>query len=375
MMKTSEIKTTPARSKPVRSTSGMAVIMVMTVVLLLVTVALELHLNERDNLLNAAAMRDRAMLSEMVKSGVHLAQAVLVKDRIDSESDSLQEDWADEETMATLTELIPFEQGQLRVQIIDELGKIQINALVRFPEGREFNQDQYQLWENFSSKLFSAYELLEDSADLLEDTDPLTIINSIKDWIDSGDDEAITGLSGAESDYYEDLDPPYACKNGPFDHLSEIRLVKGIIPALFDGFGGIPGISAYLTPYGAEESEDEKFSFPGKININTAELPVLAAMLPSDSSDFAELLVEYREAVDGTQYINDLTRVDWYKGVPGFASITIDPNLLTVSSDTFRIIATAKLNDIQTSATAIVRRMREKDSDPWRCKVLNWKYD
>ncbi len=349
--------------------------MVMTVVLLLVTVALELHLNERDNLLNAAAMRDRAMLSEMVKSGVHLAQAVLVKDRIDSESDSLQEDWADEETMATLTELIPFEQGQLRVQIIDELGKIQINALVRFPEGREFNQDQYQLWENFSSKLFSAYELLEDSADLLEDTDPLTIINSIKDWIDSGDDEAITGLSGAESDYYEDLDPPYACKNGPFDHLSEIRLVKGIIPALFDGFGGIPGISAYLTPYGAEESEDEKFSFPGKININTAELPVLAAMLPSDSSDFAELLVEYREAVDGTQYINDLTRVDWYKGVPGFASITIDPNLLTVSSDTFRIIATAKLNDIQTSATAIVRRMREKDSDPWRCKVLNWKYD
>jgi general secretion pathway protein K len=182
-------------------------------------------------------------------------------------------------------------------------------------------------------------------------------------------------LSGAESDYYEDLDPPYACKNGPFDHLSEIRLVKGIIPALFDGIGGIPGISAYLTPYGAVEDEEGKFSFPGKININTAELPVLAAMLPSDSSDFAELLVDFRMAVDGTQYINDVTQVDWYKGVPGFGSITIDPDLLTVSSDTFRIIATAKLNDIQTGATVIVRRDREKDNDPWRCKVLNWKYD
>jgi general secretion pathway protein K len=355
--------------------SGMAVIMVMSVVLLLVTVALELHLNERSNLLNAAAMRDRMMLREMVKSGVHLAQAVLVKDRIDSESDSLQEDWADQETLAALLGIIPFEQGALKVQITDELGKIQINALVAFPEGIEFNPDQFTLWENFSNKLFSAYELIEDSEELLEDTDPLTIINSIKDWLDSGDDDAITGLNGAESDYYEDLDPPYACKNGPFDHLSEIRLVKGILPVMFDGFGGIPGINAYLTTYGATESEDGKFTFPGKININTAELPVLAAMLPSDSSDFAELLVGYREAVDGTQYINDLTRANWYKGVPGFGSIDIDPDLLTISSDTFRIVATAKLNDVQSSATVVVRREREKDNEPWRCKVLNWKYD
>jgi general secretion pathway protein K len=375
MAKTFEITAKSQRSAPRRSTSGMAVIMVMAVVLLLVTVALELHLNERSNLLNAAAMRDRMMLREMIKSGVHLAQAVLVKDRIDSESDSLQEDWADEDTLAALMGTIPFDQGELKVQIIDEMGKIQINALVAFPEGQEFNQNQYKLWENFSSKLFSAYELIEESEDLLEDTDPLTIINSVKDWLDSGDDDAITGLSGAESDYYEDLDPPYACKNGPFDHISEIRLVKGFIPALFDGFGGIPGISAYLTTYGAVEAKDEKFSFPGKININTAELPVLAAMLPSDSSDFAELLVSYREAVDGTQYLNDLTKVDWYKGVPGFGSITIDPDLLTISSDTFRIVATAKLNDIQTSATVIVRRDREKENDPWRCKVLNWKYD
>ena len=368
------------RIRRVRSASGMAVIMVMAVVLLLVTVALELHLNERDNLLNAAAMRDRMVLQEMIKSGVHMAQAILVKDRIDSESDSLQEDWADEETLGVLLEAIPFEQGEMQVQIVDELGKIQINALVQFPEGREFNQDQYKLWENFSNKLFNAYELLEETedletGDLLEDTDPLTIINSIKDWLDSGDDEAITGVNGAESDYYEDLDPPYACKNGPFDHLSEIRLVRGILPSLFDGFGGIPGISAYLTTYGAAEADDNKFSFPGKININTAELPVLAAMLPSDSSDFAELLVGFREAVDGTQYLNDVTRPDWYKGVPGFSGITIDPDLLTVSSDTFRIIATAKLNEIEAAATVVVRREREKDNDPWRCKVLNWKYD
>jgi general secretion pathway protein K len=369
------LNTIHKKSRKKLSTSGMAVIMVMAVVLLLVTVALELHLNERNNLLNAAAMRDRVMLSEMVKSGVHMAQAILVKDRLESEADSLQEDWADEQTMAALIETIPFERGELQVTISDELGKIQINALVEFPEGREFDKAQYQLWENFSNKLFSVFELIEDAEDFLEETDSLTIINSLIDWLDSGDDEAITGLSGAESDYYEDLDPPYRCKNGPFDHLSEVQLVKGITPALFDGFGGLPGIGASLTTYGAAENDDEKFSFPGKININTAELPVLTAMLPSDSSDFAELLIDYRNAVDGTQYINDLTKTDWYKGVPGFGSIKIDPELITVSSDIFRIVALAKIDNIQSSATVIVRREKEKDNDPWRCKVLNWKND
>ena len=369
------LNTDKIKSRNQRSVSGMAVIMVMAVVLLLVTVALELHLNERNNLLNAAAMRDRVMLSEMVKSGVHMAQAVLVKDRLESEADSLQEDWADEETLAALIETIPFDRGELQVTIIDELGKIQINALVQFPDGREFSTTQYQLWENFSNKLFSIFELLEDAEDFLEETDTLTIINSLKDWLDSGDDEAITGLSGAESDYYEDLDPPYRCKNDPFDHLSEVRLVKGITPALFDGFGGLAGIGAYLTTYGAAETDDEKFSFPGKININTAELPVLTAMLPSDSSDFAELLIDYRNAVDGTQYINDLTKTDWYKGVPGFSSIKIDPELITVTSDIFRIVALAKIDNIQSSATVIVRREKEKDNAPWRCKVLNWKND
>ncbi len=48
------------------------------------------------------------------------------------------------------------------------------------------------------------------------------IINSLKDWLDSGDDDAITGLSGAESDYYEGLEPPYSCKNGPMDNLGEV---------------------------------------------------------------------------------------------------------------------------------------------------------
>ncbi len=360
-------------SNRIQNNKGLAVVMALALILLLATVSLELHINERTNLLNSAAMRDRLNLNQMTVSGIHLGMAVLIKDRLDSEADSLQEDWADEENLAGLLAETPFDQGQLNVKILDELGKIQINALVQFPEGRQFNGNQRKLWERFADQLLSLYELLDDTEAGLVDTDPLTIINSIKDWLDSGDDDAITGLSGAESDYYEELDPPYACKNGPFDHLSEIGLVQGVTPEIFNGLGGSAGLANYVTVYGANEIQDKKFSFPGKININTAELAVLSALLESDDTDFAQLLVDYREAVSGMQYTNDLTNINWYKNVPGFAGITIDPELITVSSNVFRIVATAELNEIRTTTTAVVRRERSSETEPWQCKVLNWK--
>lgn len=348
---------------------GMAVIMALSLVLLLVTAALELHINERTNLLNAAATRDRLKLEQMSTAGIHLAMAILIKDRLESEADSLQEDWADPETVAAMVGEIPFEEGRLELKIVDELSKIQVNALVQFPEGRQFKEAQRNMWERFTLGILSAFEGEEDT----DDTDPLTIINSIKDWLDSGDDDAITGLSGAESDYYESLDPPYACKNGPFDDLSEVRLVKGITPEIFSGLGGSSGLGEFLTVYGIEKSGDQNFTYPGVININTAQLPVLTALLPTESAEYAPLLIDYREALSGAQYTNDVTKTGWYKNVPGFSDITIDKSLISVASNIFRITATAYLYDMKTTMVAVVQREKQSESDGWQCKVLNWK--
>ena len=215
--------------------------------------------------------------------------------------------------MTTVIGALPFEKGSLKIAISDERAKIQVNSLVDFPEGRQFNVAQHNLWERFANRLLQVYEVLEDVE--MEETDPTTIINSIKDWIDSGDDEAITGLSGAESSYYEDLDPPYACKNGPFTHLGEISLVKGVTPELFFGFGELMGLSNYLTVYGATATDDNRFTFDGKININTAELPVLAALLEEGLADWAQTLVAYRdERTDGV-YAPELPSVSSPAGV------------------------------------------------------------
>ena len=355
------------------SERGMALLVSLTVITLLMTAGLHLNRQVRRTLETAATQRDQLVMNEMALSGVHAAMAVLIKDRQDSEADSLQEDWASEEAMAAVLETLPFESGSLKVAISDERAKIQVNALVSFPEGRQFNADQHALWERFAKRILDAYSLMEEVE--MAETDTATIINSVKDWLDSGDDDAITGLSGAESSYYEDLDPPYGCKNGPFSHLDEVSLVKGVTPELFFGFGELMGLSNYLTVYGAIETEDNRFTYDGKINLNTAELPVVAALLEEDVADWAQALIDYREEqTDGT-YAHDLSKRGWHKDVPGFSGINIKENMITVESHFFRISATASIGDVKMTRSAVVHRRKNAKTGRWYCKILNWQTD
>ena len=59
-----------------------------------------------------------------------------------------------------------------------------------------------------------------------------TVIDSILDWRDANRDHR---LNGAEEDYYRALDPGYSSKDGPFDVVEELLLVRGVTPRLFAG--------------------------------------------------------------------------------------------------------------------------------------------
>jgi general secretion pathway protein K len=358
------------------SQRGMALLVTLTVITLLMTTGLHLNRQVRKTLETAATQRDQLIMYEMALSGVHAAMAVLIKDRQESEADSLLEDWASEEAMAAVMEALPFETGSLKVAIADERSKIQVNALVNFPDGQDWNPDQHPLWERFANRLLNAFTLLEEVE--MDETDTATIIDSIKDWLDSGDDDRTTGLNGAESDYYEDLDPPYSCKNGPFSHLDEVSLVKGVTPELFFGFGEMMGLSNYLTVYGATETEDKRFTYDGRININTAELPVVAALLEEGEADWAQALVDYRvEQSDGVYTNKDqLNKKNWYTKVPGFGRGGVEIKnadaLLTIESHFFRITATATIGDVKMTRSAVVHRRKNAKTGRWYCKILNW---
>jgi general secretion pathway protein K len=203
----------------------------------------------------------------------------------------------------------------------------------------------------------------------------VAIVNSVKDWLDSGDDDATTGLSGAESNYYEDLDPPYASRNGPIPDLNELLLIKGITPELYYGKGETPGLSQHMTVHGMTLGAGTSFNWTGRININTADLPVLAALLGIENEEMAQSLFDFRQEIVAGKDVHDFSSTKWYKNIPGFGDIAIDPKLISVSSDVFRIESEAATSNIKTSVTAVVQRVQSPQSGKWACKVLSWQTD
>ncbi len=121
---------------------------------------------------------------------------------------------------------------------------------------------------------------------------------AIQDWRDSDD---TVSASGAESDAYSRLRPPYKCKNAPFETVDELRLVLGahldilygedlnlngvLDPNENDGNISLPddnrdgrldpGVLEYVTVYSRESNTKSD----GTNRVNVSSTPELAALL------------------------------------------------------------------------------------------------
>ncbi len=115
----------------------------------------------------------------------------------------------------------------------------------------------------------------------VEDSEIDTIIDSILDWRDP---DNLHRLNGAEEDYYQSLPKPYSCKDGPFDTVEELLMVKGIKPEMLFGSkdSKYKGVSEYFTA--------KSFN---AVNVNTADKAVLDAMF---GSAVAENIIMQRSA-------------------------------------------------------------------------------
>ncbi len=354
--------------KFINNNRGIALLVTLTIMTIMISVALTLSRKMRTDAISSRLIGDRVALYHMADTVIHAGMTILSVDKMTSKSDSIQENWADSDYIKSALELLNFEDSALGLVISDELGRIQVNALVKYPECRHFNPAQHRLWIRFLQALSAG---VEEYADL----EPATIINPIKDWLDRGDDDAITGLNGAESDYYQELEPSYSCRNAPFKHLYELLLVKGITRDLFYGVNKALGFTHFLTVYGMtaakKRKKETRITFEGKININTAELPVIAALLPAEYGELAPAIVEYREATNEGQFIHDLSSPTWYKQVAGLRDVNIDAALLTTSSGFFRLEAKASRDKLTTHLTAIVQRIKEKETGRWHCRIIS----
>ena len=317
---------------------GFALILTIMIVSLIVSVTLHFNGTMRSNLSSSANLRDAIRLGCIARSGFDYALAVLHEDIKKNDFDSVQEEWADAELIASNAKTM-FEKGTLEVRIIDHSGKIQINNLVN--KKGAFNVSYQNLLKRFLG--------LEQFGLDTEEVD--NIIDALKDWLDA--DDEVTRF-GAENSFYQALERPYNCKNGALESLEELLLVRGIGKELYYGSKEKPGIFDYMTVYGE-----------GKININTAPPLLLMALSEQMDRDMVDHMVKYREDEE-----NDLRDSHWYRKVSGMGDVTIPDDLISTVSIHFEIQSAGALDAMMQWIRGFVKRDLEG-----KFQILSWKID
>lgn len=348
--------------KSAGSQSGAVLVVTLAVVSVLITAALYFASAAGRSAMATRHLKDTFIARQKALAGLALGRMILVEDASDSETDSVQEPWADPEILRQAVDALGYKKDTLILKIEDELGKIQVNALITGYPGHQIAIPQWEVLERF-------FRLTLKKGSANGSADPLVIMNGLKDWLDSMDDDAVTGLSGAETDVYQDLVPPYRCANGPVKSMGELLLINGTA-------GLDPGsLAGSLTVYGLSRNRPGKnqYRYSGRINVNTASQDVLAALLPEGLEELALELVEYRSRRQENlkTFTNRLDK-GWVEKVIDLSEKEKNRlNRLTAfSSDTFKITCSAVENSAQVSLTAYIKRLKLADSGKWTCRIL-----
>jgi len=242
--------------------------------------------------------------------------------------DTWQETW---KTNPEAYEDVPLGRGSYRVTVVDEESKLPLNQAT--PEALR--------------RLFQASGVEGVALD--------TIVDSILDWRDP---DNLHRINGAEDDYYLSLPVPYRAKNGDFESLNELLLVRGMTPEILYGSQGegekrYKGVLPFL-------SVDAK----GGVNINTAPPEVLAA-LGFNEGEVARIL-ERRKEQPFRQPGEIRPILTNPADFPKFSS------LLQVRSTTFRVEAAGKVegSGIRRQVVAVFRK--EGSSRYSSLLVIRW---
>jgi general secretion pathway protein K len=286
---TPALRYTDAPFRFFRNPKGVALIMALWVVTVLSVVVLEFCFAMRTEVNVAKNYKEEFQLSAMAEGGIQRGIIELIY-RHDQGIQQKRKTLAYQELPPEKKEWImdgrpysiSFDQGTCDVMVMSEGGKININVV---PEAS-------------LRKIIGQFGLEGEARDV--------IVDSILDWRDPDD---FYRVNGAENDYYQSLKEPYQCKNGNFDSIEELLLVKGITAELFYGKKG--------TRTGEEETQEQRIGLkeifsiyaPGaQIDMNSATSVVLRGVL-GIPNEIAQKIVKAREEKRFDNQADLITRV------------------------------------------------------------------
>ena len=288
-----------------KSQRGVALILTLLITAILVTLIVETNYSTQVDLRIAGNLRNDLQASYLAKSGVNIAISYLKYDLQNTETDNLTEDWAKSYPP------LPIGEGYVTVLVEDENAKINLNEAV-MEDGK------------IDPKIYDALSMLFQSTEV-----DMGILNSLIDWIDPDDEPQ---PEGAEDSYYGSLDPPYECKNGPLDTLSELLMIKGVTDEIYGK------VSAYLTIYSN-----------GVININTASKEVLVCLDDEIDEVIAEGIIQYREEkpFDTKEELKEVVEDEVYGRIQ---------SIIDVKSNAFSVASTGQVERVEKVVRAVIDR-------------------
>lgn len=294
---------------------GVALLIVLIVVSVLGYLVFDFSYFIRVNLSSAENFRNGTQAYFLSRSGIEACRALLKENK--NSYDAFSEMWATERPP------VMAEGGIVEIFLIDENRKINVNNLA----------GQNKLQHDFT---YQQIERLLGNLEL-----DVSIAAAILDWVD----EDSTG--SAENPYYQSLQPPYRCKNGPVDSMQELLMVRDINDEIYYGTKERMGLRQLLTNRGN-----------GKININTADLQVLMSLHDDLTDDIAGNIMIARDTkpfrrIEELKERRDETGVDTRL----FNEIV---DYIAVVSDAFTAQANASVGEYTVSTQAVLDRFGQR---------------
>ncbi len=351
-----------------RDDAGVALVIALLFVVLLTVIVVEFayEMQVDATLIERHTSTTEAYMA--AKSSIALSMSMLAADLMLGEEeaefestdvyDSLDEPWAESAPLLNLNE------AMVSVQIDDEYGKINLNALV-YEAGS--GEKEFGLLVDALMVLFEMREVEELPIDV------------ILDWLDADDE---TRPEGAENDYYQGLEVPFECKNGPMDSIEELLLLPGITLEVFFGddeadFEQLP-LNELLTVHGHPE---------GRVNVNTAPFEVLVAMLTADGRDpapsqKADEILQRLDEFGPYRSIGELRSEGILQELPPPRPQDKDgddkkrlppPDLFEVASEVFRIQGDGQSGDTQVRVEAYVWRDTHGSGAAQMFRIIDWR--
>lgn len=213
---------------------GVILIMALLIVVLVTTVVVSVSWRFQLSMLRNENRWHGAQARAYMEGGEQLVRKILWEDRAEGDVDHLGEIWTQISAQPMQTD-----EGWVGGTIEDGHGRFNLNLLVPDlpPTGspnpdRNRNKDPWELLNDNQRRFVRLLQTIELESGPVPYQTAMEIIDAIQDWLDP--DDQVTGFGGAEADYYRDQEPPFPIANGPMTSVSELSLIKGMTPEIYE---------------------------------------------------------------------------------------------------------------------------------------------